>query len=182
MKYPNNTDIIEPLEKIDQAVKDSARLFDFAKFYEQLGSEELGPVNVEKVINNAVNLLPNMHNFTILNECHGLLVIADSLLNQLFYNLIDNTLKHGKKATAIRIYYEKNRAIDLIYEDDGVGISEVNKPKLFIEAFTTGQGSGLGLKLIKQLVDFYGWSIREEGKPGKGVKIIISIPKQRVVN
>lgn len=182
MKYPNNPDIIEPLEKIDQAVKDSARLFDFAKFYEQLGSEELGPVNVEKAINNAVNLLPNMHNFTILNECHGLLVIADSLLNQLFYNLIDNTLKHGKKATAIRIYYEKNRAIDLIYEDDGVGISEVNKPKLFIEAFTTGQGSGLGLKLIKQLVDFYGWSIREEGKPGKGVKIIISIPKQRVVN
>jgi PAS domain S-box-containing protein len=176
-KYPNNSDIIETLEKMEQAVRDSAKLFDFAKFYEQLGSEELGRINVEKAINDAIVLFPNIQGITILNECHDLTLIADSLLSQIFYNLIDNTLKHGKKATQIRIHYEKNRTTKLFYEDNGIGILDANKPKLFLETFSTGQGSGLGLKLIRRLVDFYGWNITEEGKPGKGVKIVISIPQ-----
>ncbi len=63
----------------------------------------------------------------------------------------------------------------LVYEDDGVGISEDNKSKLFKEGFSTGGSSGFGLFLIKKMIDVYGWTITEEGEPGKGVKFVIRL-------
>ena len=64
----------------------------------------------------------------------------------------------------------------LIYEDNGVGVPETNKPKLFEAGFTTGKGSGLGLYLVKKMMDVYGWTITEEGEPSIGAKFIITIP------
>jgi signal transduction histidine kinase len=104
--------------------------------------------------------------------------MADSLLKQLFYNFLDNSLKHGEKVTEIRLYYTKEGdGLKLSYEDNGVGIPEADKPKLFHEGFSTGKSTGLGLFLIKKMVEVYGWTITEEGKPGKGAKISITIPK-----
>ena len=37
------------------------------------------------------------------NECRGLSVLADSLLRQIFYNLLDDSLKHGEKVSQIRV-------------------------------------------------------------------------------
>jgi signal transduction histidine kinase len=96
----------------------------------------------------------------------------------LFYNLIDNSLKHGEKITQIRLHYNKNSdGVKLYYEDNGVGIPTENKPKIFTESFTTGNGSGLGLRLIKKIMEVYGWTITEEGEPSKGAKFVIAIPK-----
>ena len=65
----------------------------------------------------------------------------------------------------------------LFYEDNGVGISEANKPRLFEAGFSTGKGSGLGLYLIKKMMDVYGWKIEENGEPSVGAKFTITIPK-----
>jgi signal transduction histidine kinase len=105
--------------------------------------------------------------------------VGGFISTQLFYNLIDNTRKYGKKTTTINIYYEKAESgeLRLIYEDDGVGISAENKLKLFHESFSTGGSTGFGLYLIKKMVKVYGWNIAEEGKQGKGAKFTIIIPK-----
>jgi signal transduction histidine kinase len=104
-------------------------------------------------------------------------VLADSLLKQLFYNLIDNTIKYGEKTTTIHVYFKREESGDfqLIYEDDGAGISAENKLKLLTEDFSTSGSTGFGLFLIKKIMDVYGWSITEEGKPGKDAKFVISI-------
>jgi signal transduction histidine kinase len=96
----------------------------------------------------------------------------------MFYNLIDNSLRHGKKVTNIGIHYEKARLdkLKLYYEDDGVGIAETTKPRLFMEGFTTGSGTGYGLYLIKKMMEVYGWTIEESGEPGRGAKFVIIIP------
>ena len=65
--------------------------------------------------------------------------------------------------------------IKLFYEDNGVGIPKENKPKIFKEGFTTG-GSGLGLKLIKKMIEAYGWTIEENGVPDKGAQFEITAP------
>ena len=65
----------------------------------------------------------------------------------------------------------------LFYEDNGVGVPEANKPKLFEGGFSTGKGSGLGLYLIKKMMDVYDWSIEENGVPGEGAKFTLTIPK-----
>jgi len=65
--------------------------------------------------------------------------------------------------------------LKVYYEDNGVGISAENKLKLFTEGFTTGNGSGLGLRLARKMVEVYGWSIAETGEAGSGVRFEISI-------
>jgi signal transduction histidine kinase len=69
--------------------------------------------------------------------------------------------------------------LKLIYEDDGVGIPQDAKSKLFTEGFTTGKGSGYGLYLIGRIMDVYGWTIDETGVPGKGAQFTINIPKAK---
>jgi signal transduction histidine kinase len=108
------------------------------------------------------------------------MVIADSLLKQLFYNLIDNTIKHGRKATTINVYYEQKdpNELRLIFEDNGIGISVENKKQLYKAGFSTGYSTGYGLYLSKKMIDIYGWKIQEIGEHEKGAKFIISIPKR----
>jgi signal transduction histidine kinase len=143
-----------------------------------LGVEEVSFVDVERTFNEAVTMFPEL-NVKFVNDCCGLVLLADSFLRQLFYNLIDNTRKYGKKTSTVRVHYENEEEdkLKLVYEDDGVGISIEDKLKLFTEGFSTGGSTGFGLFLIKKMMDVYGWQIQESGEPGKGAKFTITIPK-----
>jgi PAS domain S-box-containing protein len=167
---------LEYLGDIESAIGQIEEIFDFARTYEMLGVEELSYVNVEKSVDEAAMLFSELSSVKLVNECHGLTVMADSLLRQLFYNLIDDTLKHGEKVNQIRVYYEEGEdQLKLVYEDDGVGIPEDEKKLIFKEGY--GKGTGYGLYLIKKMCETYGWTIQETGKPGKGAKFTITIPK-----
>ena len=180
-RFAGEPNAIECLESIETAVRESERIFDFASAYEKLGVEQLVYVDAKKILEEAIVLFPDLKGIRIVNDCDGLTLLADSLLRQLFYNLIDNSLKYGQKATQIRIHYEKthDNELRLAYEDDGIGISKDAKPKLFNEGFTTGKGSGHGLYLIRKMMDVYGWTIDETGEPGKGARFTISIPETK---
>ena len=176
-KYSAEPEILDGLVKIEQAVKESVKIFDFAKMYEQLGVEEIKYIVVEKAVNEAAALFSAL-DFKVINDCRGLKFLADSFLRQMFYNFIDNTRKYGKKTTAIRLYYEKLELGDLrlIYEDDGVGIPAENKVNLFKEGFSTGGSTAFGLFLSNKMMDVYGWQIKEIGEPGKGPKFVMTVP------
>lgn len=177
-KHSEYTDTMDRLGTMEQSCKSIERIFDFAKMYEQLGVEELSFIDVEKTIDEAVALFSGSLNVNVINDCHGLTLFADSFLRQLFYNLIDNSIKHGGHVTNIRVYFEKidEGRLIVVYEDDGVGISAANKPQLFKEGFSTGGTSGYGLYLTKKMMEVYGWSIQENGEPDKGAKFTITIP------
>jgi len=171
-------DVVEGLDKMSQAVNDSMKIFEIAKTYEQVGAEELVDVDVGKVVDEAVEMFPDL-SFTVVNDCRGLLVRADSLLRHLIFNFIDNTRKYGKTTKTARVHFKNTVSGDLqlIYEDDGVGIPEENKEQLFKQGFSTGGSTGFGLFLSKKIVQVYGWSIREEGQVGVGTKFVMTIPK-----
>jgi PAS domain S-box-containing protein len=177
-KYDNQADLVEGLNKIEASVKEAEKIFEHARSYEQLGVEKLVYMDVEKTIKEAFDLFSSL-NIELINGCHGLELLADSFLRQLFYNFIENTLKHGKKATKISIYFEKlqNVEVRLVCEDDGVGITSEDKKCVFKQGFSKGGGSGFGLFLIKNMIDVYGWSIKENGVPEIGAKFEITIPK-----
>jgi PAS domain S-box-containing protein len=177
-KLKDHPEMLSSLQEMESACNTIVRLFDFARDYENLGVEELAHVDVGDVVQKATSLFSDLNGVKIENQCHGLTVLADSLLRQLFYNLIDNSLKYGLKTKHIRIYYEKSEDnLRLTYEDDGVGIFQEAKSRIFDEGYTTGKGSGYGLYLIKKMMEVYGWTIQETGEPSKGARFIIEIPK-----
>ena len=167
------------LGKIEGAINDVVGIFDFAKIYEMLGVEKPTYVDVEKTVNEAVSLFPALKTVKVAIDCHGLTVLADSLLRQAFYNLIDDSIKYARNLTQIKVYYERvnNDHLRLVYEDDGGGIPLDKKPMLFQRGYTSGKGSGYGLYLIQKMMEIYEWTIRETGEPGKGACFVMDIPK-----
>ena len=174
----DNPKLAKYLEDINLAINQTDEMFEFSHFYEKIGVEEPAKIDVAQCFNQAAMLLPRSGTLEIVNDCPGLEVMADSLLKQLFYNFLDNSLKHGEKVNQIRLHYTKDdNALKLFYEDNGIGVSKADKPKLFHEGFSTGKSTGLGLFLIKKMVEAYGWTINEEGEPDKGAKFTITIPE-----
>jgi PAS domain S-box-containing protein len=178
-KLNDDPEALELLDAMECAVEQITRIFDFVTCYERLGIEKLVYMDVEETIDEAVSLFSDLHNVQLVNDCAGLTVLADSLLRQLFYNFIDNSLKYGEKTTRIRIHYKVSDGgqIRLIYEDDGVGISDDLRKNLFKEG--VGRRTGYGLFLIKRMIEVYGWAIQETGKRGKGAQFTITIPEKQ---
>ncbi len=178
-KIGNQPELSKFIEGIETAIKQSDKLFEFSRLFEQIGIEKPTKIDVADCFDQAANLIVEP-DIIIINECQGLTVTAGPLLRQLFYNLIDNSAKHGKAVNEIRLYYTKDAAeTKLFYEDNGVGIPEADKKKIFAEGFTTGNGSGLGLKLVQKMIEAYGWTIKEVGTPGKGAIFQITIPAKK---
>jgi PAS domain S-box-containing protein len=176
-KLTNNNEVLGNLKEMEVAAQQMVRIFDFAKTYEMLGVEEVRYIEVEKMINEAVSLFSDLANIKVINNCVGLTVLADSLLRQLFYNLVDNSLKYGEKIKTITARYEEtdDDKLRLIYSDDGVGIAEEEKKSLFQEGY--GRGTGYGLYLIKKMCEGYHWDIQETSKQGQGAEFTITIPR-----
>jgi PAS domain S-box-containing protein len=168
------------LNEMEAAIRLVEEIFEFARIYEKLGVEQPTSMDVGKAVDGAVSLFSDLKGVKMVNECRGLTVLADSLLSQLFYNLIDNSLKYGEKIRQIRVYHKKPSAdqLEIVYEDDGVGIPDNMRGNLFKEGFTSGKGTGYGLFMIKRMCGVYGWTIQETGIQGKGARFILTVPEK----
>ncbi|MFW6037973.1 MAG: sensor histidine kinase [Candidatus Saliniplasma sp.] len=109
-----------------------------------------------------------------LNSCF---IKGGELLEEVFYNLINNSIKHSS-CNKIRIYIEhENEECILVYEDDGCGVDKKHMNRLFEEGFTTGNGSGLGLYLVKEIINTYGGSIKPTTSESGGLRFNIKLKK-----
>jgi signal transduction histidine kinase len=104
-------------------------------------------------------------------------IYADPLLGKVFYNLIDNALRYGgDRLTAIRVSSRENSgSVVLTFENNGNGIPQKDKERLFVKGF--GKNTGLGLFLSREILAITGITITENGEPGKGARFEISVPK-----
>ena len=103
-------------------------------------------------------------------------------LEQLFFALIENAIQaaDGKKTRQLVISGAvKDKHIELRLSDNCGGIAPENLDKIFEPFFTTkprGQGTGLGLCIVQDVVSRIGGHVRVESKFGKGTTFIISLP------
>jgi len=149
----------------------------FTKDYEEIGLHVPQWQNVAKILR--ADWSSRQPGIVILNtELDGLEVYADPLLEKIFGNLIDNSLRHGKKVSQIRISYAiHDPDLVLIYEDNGVGIPESDKDHIFEKGF--GRHTGMGLFLSREILNITGLSIRETGTRGEGARFEIALPSGR---
>jgi len=102
-------------------------------------------------------------------------IFADPLLEKVFLNLISNSLMHGEKVSRIHFSaVQQEGSLILVYEDDGVGIPDKEKRKIFEHGF--GKNTGFGLFLSREILSITGLTITEKGKPGEGVRFEILVP------
>ena len=105
--------------------------------------------------------------------------IARSLLN-----LVNNAVKYSanEKYLGIHLYHRDDR-VHLEVVDHGIGIPAKEQPKIFEKFYRVGdplvhntKGSGLGLSLVRHIVQAHGGEVRVESAPGRGSKFIITLP------
>ena len=112
---------------------------------------------------------------TLTVDLPGIELYADPLLEKVFFNLLDNSLRHGQKVTEIHVSsHQPDDRLILSWEDNGVGIPEEEKTRIFEKGF--GKNTGLGLFLCREILSITGISIQENGEPGRGARFEIMIP------
>ncbi len=104
-----------------------------------------------------------------------LTVYADPIIRKVFTTLLDNAIRHGRTITRIRFSaLEESGSMILICEDDGVGIAEEEKARIFQRGY--GAHTGIGLFLSREILSITGLEIRETGIPGEGARFEIWVP------
>lgn len=100
-------------------------------------------------------------------------------LRQAFVNLIKNAVEAMSRNGELSIRLDPlDRGVRCIIKDNGVGIDPKTRGRLFDLFFTTKeQGTGLGLSMVKKIIDGHGGKIDIESAPGEGTSIIIDLPK-----
>lgn len=113
-------------------------------------------------------------------------VMADaSYLKQAIINLVDNGLKYTRPGGAVTVTLSSQGNDALVgVQDQGIGISEADQHHLFTEFFRgaeaqamTSEGTGLGLVLVKRVVESLGGSVELQSALGKGSLFTLRLPK-----
>lgn len=165
--------ILEILTLQKKAVQDIGKLIDFSKSYQEIGIQEPVWHNVRELFERAVRQVS--FDLKVESDIPSLEVYADALIYQVFYNLAENSLRHGDHVTTIRLHADKtDGACLLLFEDDGQGISEKEKEQIFLRGY--GKNTGLGLFLIREILAITGITIVENGISGQGVRFEMNIP------
>jgi len=154
------------------------RIIKFSKEYQDIGVQSPSWQNLWGVITSARMVIEAKSLKTTVDPgCREIAVFADPMLVKVFYNLIDNTLRHGEKATEIRFSYTREgEGLTIIYEDNGIGIADTVRPTLFQRG--KGKNTGYGLFLIREILAISNFTIEERGTKGNGVRFEISIPRE----
>ncbi|MHA1301240.1 MAG: ATP-binding protein, partial [Candidatus Helarchaeota archaeon] len=109
-------------------------------------------------------------------------ILLDSIgVQQIFQNLILNAIQAMPNGGSLNITskIEGNKII-LIFEDTGVGIPKENFKRIFEPLFSTkAKGIGLGLPIVKELIEMHNGNIEFESEVGVGTKFIVKLPIER---
>ncbi|WP_170245275.1 GAF domain-containing sensor histidine kinase [Gelidibacter salicanalis] len=127
----------------------------------------------------------NIHFDVLFPADHNALKVTSDpmLLEKILYKLLDNAIKFTNEGSVTCTYKVTSKHIEFLVQDTGKGVA-TNKLKLIFEMFsqedssmTRGhEGSGLGLKIAKELVVLLGGEINVVSKIGKGSIFTFTIP------
>ncbi|MCK9277848.1 MAG: PAS domain-containing protein [Methanoculleus sp.] len=103
-------------------------------------------------------------------------VYADPLSPKVVYNLLENALRHGGEITRIRITTDEQAdgTLMVVFEDDGAGIPDNKKEKIFRYGY--GTNTGFGLAFSRDILSVTDIGILEAGTAGRGARFEILVP------
>jgi PAS domain S-box-containing protein len=165
---------VEYMDKVEKAVRTIRSQIQFTRDFQRLGSVEPKWHNVEELLDQALSTLET-GTLEVSVDLSGLEIFADPMLEKVFYNFIDNTMRHGEQVKKIGVSCRKEKdGLLLLYEDDGVGVAPEDKERIFDRGF--GKNTGLGLFLVRAILRVTQITVSETGEQGKGVRFELHVP------
>lgn len=163
------------LEKEEALIEQVEHWIRFAKDYQNLG---VVPPTWQDVTNAFLYAISHLDTTRLhqRSEVDGLEVYADSLLETVFYALVENSLEHGESATEITLTsHETEEGLTLVFRDNGIGIPAGMKEAIFDRRHD--KKKGMSLFLVREILEITGIAIEESGVPGEGARFEMHIPK-----
>ncbi|MBB6061643.1 two-component system OmpR family sensor kinase [Thermosipho japonicus] len=145
---------------------------------------------IKEVVEN-LKQLAEKYNVKINVNCESVFISADKRrIKQAIHNLVDNSIKFSDKSKEERYVNisvkKKEENLSIIIEDNGIGISQEDKEKIF-EKFYRGDrsltyevpGTGLGLTIVQEIIKLHGGKINVYSTLGKGTTFELVIPYRK---
>jgi PAS domain S-box-containing protein len=174
---PTDPSIQKYMHNINEITNSIQRKIVFSRDYQNLGVNSPEWQTLKDVIQKAAATVP-LDGIHLDIGVGNLEVLADPMLEKVFFNLLDNVVRHGEGVTEIKVSFHENEGSGaIILEDNGIGVPEEKKARIFSQGF--GRGSGLGLFLVREILEITGMTINEIGKEGKGASFEIVLPNDR---
>ncbi|MFW6040223.1 MAG: PAS domain-containing sensor histidine kinase [Thermoplasmatota archaeon] len=172
------------LSKAKKTVKDTTELIEKVRTLQRVEQEEIKSVNILSIIEDTVEGFRNgskerdieIDIFCYSSECT---VKGGILLQEAFSNLLENAFKHSQ-CNNIEISCEGvGEEVLCKVEDDGTGIPNEEKNKIFQKGYTTDKkrGTGLGLFLVKMLIESYNGRVEVKDSELGGARFDIYLKK-----
>ncbi|HVB21117.1 MAG TPA: HAMP domain-containing sensor histidine kinase [Ktedonobacteraceae bacterium] len=155
---------------------------------------ELAPLDIHTLVDETLAVIHpecELAGITVRNEIDPTTppVQADSdRITQVLLNLLDNARRHTSSGGTITVgAIPKEAMLQIWISDTGSGIATEDLPHIFerfyrVDKSRTGAtgGSGLGLSIVKAIITTHGGSISAESMPGKGTRIVFTLPLAQI--
>jgi two-component system, OmpR family, sensor histidine kinase ArlS len=181
--------IQEESQRVSSLLKE---LFDLAKLDQNTFSINIEQVNLSSFFQSIYERVsPAFKNkqIQLLLDCPANLFIdIDPIrFEQVLINLLDNSLKYSNETSTTTVRgMEENGNVQIIIQDQGIGIPEEDLPHIFDRLYRVDKsrsrvtgGFGLGLAIVKQLVEAHGGEINVESQVGVGTRFTIMLAQQK---
>ena len=166
-------------------------LLDFTKIRLERKDEKIEAVNLADIASGAiVTVQPYAIQMEVnikLDVKSDAVIMADPTdMDIIFNNLVSNSVKYNKTGGEAEIVINGDESDVVVYfSDTGIGITESDRENLFTEFVRIRNertrnisGSGLGLSIVKKVVELYNGTISVESTPDKGTTFIVRLPKK----
>ena len=176
---------LQYLDMIESKVEKMDHLIHGILTYSKVDSEEtiVEPIDLNDVINNCIKIIHIPENVNVILDHKLPIVKADNFrMQQLFQNLISNAVNYIDKPEGLVSvgYFEDAKSYTFYVKDNGPGIAKENQEKIFkiFQSFTQHESStGIGLSIVKRIIDNYQGTISIESELTKGTTFFINLPK-----
>lgn len=179
------------LEGIKDGAQRTAEIVSNLKNFARVDQANVKFVDLNEGIESTIVLIKNTFpkNFILKKELGKIPPVEcmPGKINQVFMNIITNGVQaiserqaHSPGQGILEIItYEENNNVKIIIKDNGTGIKEEVKEKIFEPFYTTkpvGQGTGLGMSIVKGIIDTHKGHIDVKSNFGEGAEFIITLP------
>ena len=140
---------------------------EFTKLYQEIGSKHPDWINVDSCIRAYPGTLPR-NDVTVNLDVDEIEVYADPMIEKVFYNLLENSMRHGERVKNITVSNQSfEGSMKLVFQDDGKGVNTEEKEMIFKRGY--GKNTGYGLYMAREVLGITGLIDRRERgtRPGR---------------